>query len=254
MPAGARRRTPDRGSGAMPAERYRLAEPGGAHAAIRRAVDAQGREYVVKSGPAPVIEHEYRILTGLAHPGIISAIDLIDTGLEPLLVLEALPGGDLVSLAGSAPRHWLPALAELVAAVGYLHAAGLVHRDIKARHVMFDAAGRVRLIDFGSALPTGSPWTTGGTTVTAVAADRGTGPVTPADDVHALAVLVHELVHGAPPGLERVRPGATPAPPELQALLTAALGPGRRDARPSLSGFATVIESLLGTGADTTLA
>jgi serine/threonine protein kinase len=280
MPVGARRKTPERGGespagtapidspafvgGALLAGRYRLTCAVGTRARVWRARDRDGRAIVVKTGPAALIEHEYRIVSGLAHPGIVTAIERIETAASPFIVFEALTGGDLVSLAGADPGHWLAPLAQLVDTLDYLHAAGFVHRDLKARHVMFDEAGRTRLIDFGSAMPIGSPWTAGGTTRVAVDPNRGAAPADAADDVYALAVLVHELIHGTPPGQPgrrsppRVPPGRRSQrhlplphvpPPQvpraLDALLEDTFGPPHRHARPPLNRFATVIESLL---------
>lgn len=41
--------------------------------------------------------------------------------------------------------------AELVTALGAIHACGAVYRDIKANNVVLDCAGRTKLIDFGFA-------------------------------------------------------------------------------------------------------
>lgn len=41
--------------------------------------------------------------------------------------------------------------AQLVAALGHLHAQGIVYRDLKPENILLDAEGHVRLIDFGLA-------------------------------------------------------------------------------------------------------
>jgi serine/threonine-protein kinase PpkA len=172
-----------------------------ATAEVWRAVDAFGRIRALKiakrSCDVPLIRAEFELLATLDHPGIVSVHDRVADAGRYGFTLDYLGGGDLVSLAGTAPSFWLPALADLVAALGYLHARGIAHRDVKARNVMFDARDRVRLIDFGSALPFGTVRPRGGTT--APHGLRGPGVCSAADDVHALAVLTHELLTGRLP-------------------------------------------------------
>ncbi|XP_071962561.1 citron rho-interacting kinase-like [Antedon mediterranea] len=72
------------------------------------------------------------------------------------LVMEFLPGGDLLSLLSryddileeNMARFYL---AELVAALHCLHVLGYVHRDIKPDNILIDRTGHIKLADFGSA-------------------------------------------------------------------------------------------------------
>ena len=59
----------------------------------------------------------------------------------------------LVSLAGGPARHWLGAALTLARTLEFVHDRGVVHGDVKARNVLFDAADRMRLADFAAALP-----------------------------------------------------------------------------------------------------
>lgn len=191
----------------------------------------------IKTGPAAVLEHEYRLLQQLSHPAIVRPRDFCASEAGPILVLEYLPGGDLTGLAGGPPARWLGPVAELIGALDCLHAAGVVHRDLKAGNVLLDAGDHARLIDFGSALPVGGAWTDGGTTAAVIAPGRGRGPVAPGDDVHALAVLLHELIHGAPPG------GGHQTPDDRLGRLVDACVSGQESAAAmGLAAFRTVIE------------
>jgi serine/threonine protein kinase len=222
----------------------RLDRPLGSRQTVWLAHDASGQALAVKAAPAAVIEHEARILASLSHPHIVRSRGLVLTDATPVLVMEYLGGGDLVSLAGGPPTHWLGALAAIVDALGYLHGQGLVHRDLKARNVLFTDDDRARLVDFGSTLGIGSPWTGGGTTV--VAPDRGRAPVNPVDDLHAVAALAHELLYGAPPlsGGEVARATAPPSVAPLAAAIDICLASYANARALGLEGFRTVIKSV----------
>ena len=218
-----------------------LERPLGRRGTVWFAVDASGSPRAVKSGPRVPIEHEARVLGELSHPNIVRLDCRVRDEETSMLVLEYVGGGDLVSLAGAALPRWIGALGSLVAALGYLHGRGFVHRDLKARNALIAEDDSVRLVDFGSALRIGSGWTAGGTT--AVAPDRGSAPVAPADDVYALAALVHELIHGAPPGRGRL-PQIPDAVLPLAAVADRCLESYPAATAMGLAGFRTVIESL----------
>ncbi|XP_030385386.1 citron Rho-interacting kinase [Scaptodrosophila lebanonensis] len=71
------------------------------------------------------------------------------------LVMEYLPGGDLLSLMSrhgpfdeDLARFYL---AELTLALHSLHSMGYVHRDIKPENILIDRFGHIKLADFGNA-------------------------------------------------------------------------------------------------------
>ena len=77
------------------------------------------------------------------------------------LVMELCDGMDLrrmVKLRGRLPEPQVRAiLGQLACALEYVHGRGLVHRDLKPANVMITREGRVKLTDFGLAVPIALP-------------------------------------------------------------------------------------------------
>lgn len=214
---------------------------------------AEGRRAAIKmlrpqwlSNPAARawLGREHARLAALRHPHVLRPFELIETPGAMGLVAEYLGGGDMVSLAGGDPQVWLPLVRDLVSTLDYLHANGLVHRDIKSRNVMLDDAERIRLIDFGSAAVIGTPVSERGTTADHRLPSARLG--TPATDLYAVAVLLHELCYGTlPPVRRRLEPSVDAGLKPLTELVSATLctGPGGSVVR--TSELFSTIESVL---------
>ena len=103
----------------------------------------------------------------------------------------------------SPSRSWCSVAAEIAQALDALHAAGIVHRDVKPSNVLLGDDGAV-LADFGLARGVDSTQLThdGQLLGTAhyLAPELIEGAVaTPASDVYAFACLLYEAATGAPP-------------------------------------------------------
>lgn len=89
---------------------------------------------------------------------------------------------------------------ELCRALAAVHAAGLVHRDVKTTNVMREDGGRIVLMDFGSVLELNqrglSTWSAGvqGTPITMPPEQLRGRVAGPATDIYALGVLLYRLV------------------------------------------------------------
>ncbi|MDE2564513.1 MAG: protein kinase, partial [Burkholderiales bacterium] len=100
-------------------------------------------------------EREAQAAARLNHPNIVTVFDFGEQDEVAYLVMEFIRGRELAqAFAAGEPFTLAQALritAELLDALAYAHAQGVVHRDIKPANVMLDAAGHVKLTDFGVA-------------------------------------------------------------------------------------------------------
>ena len=235
---------------------WQLREPlgRGGSACVWRAVDGVGRVAALKipnAHAADLLRHEHMLLAAFPHPNVVATSGIVASHDRAALVLEYLPGGDLVALAGGPPQHWLSALYRVLAALRDLHAHGYAHCDVKARNVLFATDNSPRLIDFAAARPLDAPLRRS----IATAACTPAGPSTSgrAADCFAFAALAYELATGRLPyGATGARWGGE-APMTAIAhtvpLLALAADVLRADGRvhDGLSMFADDIESALKT-------
>lgn len=88
-----------------------------------------------------------------------SSNSLINDGVE-CLILEYCPGGNLLDFCWnckfldnqSREAFLAERTYEVSSALDYLHARGIIHRDIKAGNVLIDGNGKAKLADFGIAI------------------------------------------------------------------------------------------------------
>ncbi|MCU0514859.1 MAG: DUF2791 family P-loop domain-containing protein [Anaerolineae bacterium] len=99
------------------------------------------------------ITREFRTLSTLRHPNIVSVLDYGVHDGQPYFTLEYLPDAQpLQPGAGHDLALFLPVLQ----AIGYLHRRGILHRDLKPANVLVTPAGQVKVLDFGLAQDTRS--------------------------------------------------------------------------------------------------
>lgn len=199
-------------AGSVVAGRYRLGERVGAGAAseVHAAQDAQsGRQVAVKllrEGADAVLRQRFleetRILSGLAHPHLLPLLDAgVDGGL-PFLVMPLVEGTSLERVTGPKPPEWVRRVGAAVAdALAYIHARGIVHRDITPGNVLLDEDEHVFLTDFGIAKAWDGPALTAENFVAGTAGylapeqAEGRG-ASAASDVYALGLVLLEALTG----------------------------------------------------------
>jgi len=142
------------GTGAM-GEVYRAHDP-----AIDRlvAVKVVRPVLVAGSGGEQLLERfrrEARAAGRRFHPNIVAIWDFGDDNGTPFLVMELVEGQSLDQLIKSCgslePRRSVAIVTQVLSALGFAHASGIVHRDIKPSNVMVLAGDQVKVADFGIA-------------------------------------------------------------------------------------------------------
>ena len=134
---------------------------------------------------------------------------------------------------------------ELCRALGAVHAAGLVHGDVKAANVMRDRQGRMVLMDFGAgmasaAAPAGGGALSGTPLVLAPEVLAG-GAAGAAGDLYSLGVLLYRLVTGR-------YPVEADTLADLKRRHAAGIRTPLLDRRPDLpAGFVQAVETALAT-------
>ncbi len=179
------------------------------------ALDQQllNRRVVVKlltsTDPDPYIRSKFadelHALSVLEHPNIVAPLDSgITPAGVPFLVMQYAEGRTLreVLSEGPMPLHRASRiLAQTGHALSFIHAAGIIHRDVKPENIVIqtfgDSPDHVRLIDFGisSIVTSGDKRTTriiG--SLAYMAPEQLLGKVEPATDIYALGVVAYEMV------------------------------------------------------------
>jgi len=208
---------------------------------------------------------EAQAAAALAHPNICTLYSYGEIDGRPFIVLEYLPGGSLedrLAGGGHLPDEETARIArEIAAGLAHAHGRGLVHRDLKPANILFDAAGRAKIADFGIARLGEEPGLTAAGTVLGTAAyispEQAAGePATAASDVYAFGVILFRMLTGRLPfeagdaislaAMHRELPVPAVAalrpdvPPRLESVATAALAKSPRD-RPR-DGNALLVE------------
>ncbi len=105
-----------------------------------------------RAGPEDLarFKREAEATARLDHPGIATIYECGEVGDQAYLALEFIEGRTLTAWRGE-PREAVRLLRDAAAAVHHAHLSGVLHRDLKPDNLMVDAAGRVRVMDFGLA-------------------------------------------------------------------------------------------------------
>ncbi len=133
---------------------------------------------------------------------------------RPFLVMELVEGQTLREWLTRTSRHWTEVVDTFIAiahGLSAIHAANLVHRDVKPRNIVMTLDGRAKLVDLGIATSRPSedarPTTSSGSsepragTLGYMAPEQLIGESSPQSDQFAFCVTLFEALYGEPPPL-----------------------------------------------------
>lgn len=112
---------------------------------------------------------EVRVVGQLEHPSIVPVYDVgVDEAGQHFIVMKHLQGetmeaiieklraGDAAAVARFTPEHRAHLFLQILEAIRYAHARGVIHRDIKPANIMIGPYGEVTMMDWGIAKPIGA--------------------------------------------------------------------------------------------------
>lgn len=150
---------------------------------------------------------ESKSLAQLSHTNIVKVLDYGETNGNPYLVMEYVPGGTLKEFMTEAVPYPLAAkiLLPVARALEYVHAQGIIHRDVKPANILIDEDDQPKLSDFGviQLLESKEQETVTGVgigTPDYMSPEQGMGKgVDHRADIYALGVIFYELITGKKP-------------------------------------------------------
>ncbi|GAB2827320.1 Stk1 family PASTA domain-containing Ser/Thr kinase [Alpinimonas psychrophila] len=184
----------------------------------RVAVKLLRPEFVKDTKLCTRFKQEARSASKMSHPNIVRVFDAGDdletledghTQKRPFIVMEYVEGVELSTIIARGPLKVSEATrvaVELLAAIGYAHEMGVVHRDVKPSNIMLTRSGQTKVLDFGIARAITDAFSdlTQTTTILGTAAyfspEQARGESVDArTDIYALGVVLFEMLTGAAP-------------------------------------------------------
>ena len=248
----------------------------GGMGSVYRARDPAGREVALKvlAGRPSIqvqqrFEREAQVTAKLAHPGIVRVHSAGHIKGRLFIVYELAEGQSFEDrLEDFSREEALEVVLQVARALGFAHAQGVIHRDVKEENVLIDDEGRAKVADFGLAMAedlerltrsgaiVGTPHAMAPEQIAGKRADQG-----PPTDVWALGVLLYRVLVGRSPfqadtlshlavrivsGSFEVPRAADPTITRaLEAVCLRALSPLPQDRFPEAGAFAEALEAAL---------
>jgi formylglycine-generating enzyme required for sulfatase activity len=156
------------------------------------------------------LQNEAHVVSKLDHPNVVRLHELLDVDNRSFCIFEYVEGGSLRQRmrGGQFTADEAAKLIEIVArTLQFVHERGITHCDLKPENILLSLNGEPKVADFGLAIDSESPHD-----LTPDAEVKGTprymAPeqierhgqiIGPAADIHALGVILYELMTGRTP-------------------------------------------------------
>ena len=150
---------------------------------------------------------EIKVHASLEHPNIAALHTALRIEGRLVMIMELVEGVSLEETLRHGPLE-IPVAVDYVhqilTALAFAHARGVIHRDIKPANILIAASGVVKLTDFGIARSTGATRLTGvglavGTLAYMSPEQIRSGQVDARSDVYSLGIMLYEMVTGHHP-------------------------------------------------------
>jgi len=148
-------------------------------------------------------ERELSIGSMLDHPHLNPVDGAVTVDDAPGVIMPFVAGVRLTDWVGRGQNAsaTLTTLAGVADALGYLHAAGIVHRDVKPENVLVDRHGHARLLDFDLSARVGAdePAVVAGTIAYLSPEQARAERPTPGADLYGFGAMLYQAVTGQVP-------------------------------------------------------
>ena len=150
---------------------------------------------------------EIKVLAALNHPNIAALRTALTADNQLVMIMEYVEGQSVADRLAQGPIATADAIKyidQVLDALSYAHAQGVVHRDIKPANMMLTPGGVVKVTDFGIARSAGDQTiTVAGTTtgsLSYMSPEQVNGDATdPRSDLYSVGVSLYEMVTGERP-------------------------------------------------------